>query len=151
MTERSIPEVPDLNAQYRTERTLRDLTWGPGRTMPPAPQMTQPTYRDMSMDGARAEWDRMHDGIHLQQQASAQPDVRMPFLPPEVLAQNSPPQHRAEDDFVGLVLAALAEAGVIALAPAARRAAARYRALPVKQKALIILAVVAIIAVLLYI
>jgi hypothetical protein len=104
--DRSMPEVPDLNTQYRAEHTLRDLTWGQGRTMPEVPQTAQPHYQDMSLDRARAQRDRMHHRM-LYQQAPAQPDVRVPFQPPQMPAQNSQPQHRADSDLAGMVFAAV--------------------------------------------
>ena len=48
MPERSMPEVPDLNAQYRAERALQDLTFGQGRTTPEVPQYLEPQYLDMA-------------------------------------------------------------------------------------------------------
>ena len=67
-------EVPDLNAQYRAERAMRDLTWGPGRTIPEVPQMTQPSYR--ACPGQRAPgMDRMRDNMLYQQQPVPAPDV----------------------------------------------------------------------------
>ena len=73
MSERSMPEVPDLNARYRAERAMRDLTWGPGRTMPEVPQMTHPSYRDMSLRNAGRERDHMRDRMfHDQQEAVAE-------------------------------------------------------------------------------
>lgn len=143
-----MPEVPDLNARYRAERAMRDLTWGQGRTMPPAPQMAQPSYRDMSLDGARAQWDRMHDRVAYED-APAQSLIREPFQQPQVPVQQ--PQHRAENDIEGILIAVAVVAALTALAPVARRAAVRFQALPAKQKMIVILGVVAVITGLLFI
>ncbi len=147
MPERSMPEVPDLNAQYRAERAMRDLTWGPGRTMPEVPQMTQPSYVDMDaqMGRARAQWERM---AYQQQGPVPAPQVTTPFPPPQMPVQ--PQQRRESDDLESALIGAAVAAAVIAFAPAAKRAALRFRALPAKQKAMLVAAVVVVLAVLLY-
>ena len=141
----SMPKVPDLNAGYRAERAMRDLTWGAGRTMPEVPQMTQPSYRDMSLDNARREWDRMHDRMLSQPEPVPAPLISEPFQPPSMPVER---QHRAESDIEGILIVV---AVVAALAPVARRAAVRFQALPAKQKMIVILGVVAAITALLFI
>jgi hypothetical protein len=148
MPERSTPEVPDLNARYQAERAMRDLTWGPGRTMPQVTQMTQPSYRDMSVHNAGRERDRMHDHVFYEQQEAAAPPVHEPFVQPETTFQPAQQQHRNEaaEALTAVAVTAL----IVAIAPLARRAAIRFRAMTGKQKAIVILGAVAIFTALLF-
>ena len=75
----------------------------------------------------------------------------MPFQPPEPVGdyqrhQERRESHEVEDALLGTAIAA----AIVALGPAARRAAIRFRAMTGKQKAIVILGAVAIFTALLF-